>query len=651
MRTTDWLGWSVLLAGVAMGCGDDGQPVEHNDDCNAVDPSVCTLPFPSSYFLQEDPSADSGQRVHFGATSLPRHNQVGHVDPTYFNEKDGFSILTPMLFYFDDVSLEGTVTHENIGDSLLADSKTVVVNAETGEKVPHWVELDATTENRQQTVVIIRPAEPMDFATRYVVGVRGLTDTSGSPIDPSPVFRALRSGSGGGDQVERQRPNYEDVIFPVLDGAGFAREDLQIAWDFVTKSRQSTIGQALAARDDAMAQWESAEPEYTLQVEDFNCGEGGEDGIGREILVDMTVPLYTETDEPGTLLTRDADGLPEPNGTTTEDFVIRVPCSVIDAPEAASAPLLQYGHGLLGGFGEARTRYLSQFANDHGYILFAADWKGMAGEDMVPILEMINTEPGKFNTIPERSVQGFVEFMAAATLMQGDLADDPALQFGEPAVSVVDTSRLYYYGNSQGGILGGAYTALSPDVQRGVLGVGGMPYSLLLPRSVDFNPFFDLFRIQFDDHRERMIFITGLTQMLWDLGEGAGFAHDMDKDVLLQVAINDHQVTTLGAHIQARAWGASTVMPQTRPVWGVSEMTAPFEGSALVEFLYPDIMDEPFEARPPEDEEELPRNGDPHECPRRDPAGQLQMSDFLQDGTINHHCDGICDDELQETCR
>jgi pimeloyl-ACP methyl ester carboxylesterase len=217
-------------------------------------------------------------------------------------------------------------------------------------------------------------------------------------------------------------------------------------------------------------------------------------------------------------------------------------------------------------------------------------------------------------------------------------------------VSVVDPEELYYYGNSQGGILGGAYTALSRDVIRGVLGVGGMPYSILLPRSVDFDPFFAIFRIHMADHRERMLFITGLVQQLWDMGEGAGYAHDMDKDVLLQVAINDHQVTTLGAHIQARAWGAATVAPETRTLWDIEEREPGFEGSALVEFLYNDIMDEPVGAHPPPNEPDLPRNGDPHECPRRDPAGQLQINDFLRLGVVNQYCDGICDALIAEDC-
>ena len=55
--------------------------------------------------------------------------------------------------------------------------------------------------------------------------------------------------------------------------------------------------------------------------------------------------------------------------------------------------------------------------------------------------------------------------------------------------SVLNTHHLYYNGNSQGGIMGGALTAVSPDFTRAALGVGAMNYSVLLPRSVDYDEF------------------------------------------------------------------------------------------------------------------------------------------------------------------
>ena len=43
------------------------------------------------------------------------------------------------------------------------------------------------------------------------------------------------------------------------------------------------------------------------------------------------------------------------------------------------------------------------------------------------------------------------------------------------------------------------------------------------------------------------------------------------KQILLQSAIHDTQVTALATHIQARAYGATTIGPQYRSIFGIEE--------------------------------------------------------------------------------
>ena len=55
-----------------------------------------------------------------------------------------------------------------------------------------------------------------------------------------------------------------------------------------------------------------------------------------------------------------------------------------------------------------------------------------------------------------------------------------------PSGPVLDPSKgLYWEGISQGAIMGGALTALEPDLTQSVLNVTGMNYSTLLRRSSD----------------------------------------------------------------------------------------------------------------------------------------------------------------------
>ena len=212
----------------------------------------------------------------------------------------------------------------------------------------------------------------------------------------------------------------------------------------------------------------------------------------------MTVPRYTEEDARNTLLTRGDDGLPYRNGETTVEAMIRVPCSLVAAPKPSR--VLQYGHGLLGSYDEAKTGYLSQMADDFGWVILATSWTGMKEQDLPAVLNVMSTDASRFPIIPERSHQGFIEAMAALRMVQGDLASDPSVTFD--GVSVIDPETFSYYGNSQGAILGGAYLAASPDHTRGVLGVGGASFRLILTRSADFTPFFDLLKQQYDDHRD-----------------------------------------------------------------------------------------------------------------------------------------------------
>ena len=75
------------------------------------------------------------------------------------------------------------------------------------------------------------------------------------------------------------------------------------------------------------------------------------------------------------------------------------------------------------------------------------------------------------------------------------------------------------------GVIRTAYddVVTSGDVTRGLLGEPGMPYNLLLNRSVDFDPFFQA--LQFVYHGGRnMQEVLGLIQILWDRTEPAGYA-------------------------------------------------------------------------------------------------------------------------------
>lgn len=627
------------LLSLLAGCHTAPPLEEVYSSCDPLDPALCALPFPSSFF-QEPADTVTGVQVAFRADSLGIDRDGNRMDPTRWNERDGFATAGPLLTFFADLSPEGLIAHEDLDAYAAADATTVLLDLATGERVPHWAEIDATAEYDDERLLILQPAVPLHHDRDYAVAIRGLKTTGGQDVAVSPAFAALRDGTETVTwDVEGRRAHFDSDVFPALAAAGIDRSSLQLAWDFHTASRENVLGRLEWMRDDALERTDAGVALWIDVVEDDDCDAGAV--IARSIQGRFAMPLYTDTDEPGTELTRDADGMPFYNGEIEVPFTLKVPCSVWQSGEPA--PLLQYGHGLLGTQEEVGYGWAREMADDVGAVTFATDWKGMSDDDYSSIIVMTATDLADFPFVAERSHQGFVEFAVALRVMLRQVAADELLI--KDGVPLIDTETFGYYGNSQGGIYGGGYLGMSTDLTRGILGVPGAPYGLLLPRSSDFSPYFLILLNKWDDHRDILVNIA-LMSMIWEPTEAAGWLRSMNeapgpgapaKQVLIQDAIGDAQVTTLGAQLMARAYGASTVAPETRPVWGIDEAEPGFQGSAIVEWFYPDGAAEPSENLPPDPEL------DTHECPRREPAAKQQLRDFLVDGVVNQYCDGLCE--------
>jgi hypothetical protein len=651
----------IILGGCAPDAGESPEDKGAADrgDCNPVDPGGCLRPYPSSFFLIDDEGMPSGKRMALGEASLPMNNKLEQVEPDDWNGRDGFSINSTLMTHLPGATVEGAVGHEDIGAYLEPSARSVIVDPATATRHPHWLELEHTapdpTPTADERVVLLRPATAYEWDTTYVVGIQGLLDASGQALSSPEGFVSLREGTASDDpDIEAQRDHYEAVIFPALEAQGMVRGELLMAWSFHTASRENTLGDMETIRDDVLG-WatETGGPAYTLDVvEDHDCLVEGEH-IARHIEGRIHMPFYTTDNVAGSYLLRDPDGRPMQGGMKDVPFIVRVPCSVAHGEDgsgavASSAAVLQYGHGLLGSHTEVEKGYLAEVADRYGWVLYASSWTGFKSADAASLTLMLIFEPSRFGFIPEGSHQGMAEFLVGMRMMTTTLVEDEALTFDGQAV--IDPEARYFYGNSQGSIMGSAYVAMSPDITRGVFGVGGGPYSLLLTRSKDFEDFFKIFKDNFDDFRDISVFVNGLTQQLWDPVEGAGWVWDMVRDnpepkqVLLQVAIGDNQVTTLSAHYEARAYGAKLLAPGVRDVWGLDVAEGPLKGdSALIEWHYLDGPEEPVEAVPPQEP-------DTHECPRRERRAQDQMAIFLETGVIEQTCDGPCESWIEDTC-
>ncbi|MFD0852817.1 hypothetical protein ACFQ07_11305, partial [Actinomadura adrarensis] len=195
-------------------------------------------------------------------------------------------------------------------------------------------------------------------------------------------------------------------------------------------------------------------------------------------------------------------------------------------------------------------------ASEHGFAFCATKWIGMASEDVPNVVSAL-TDLTRFQTVADRLQQGMLNFIFLGRAMTEGFTGHQAFQTADGKPLIDTKTQLTYDGNSQGGIMGGALTAVSPDIRRAVLGVPAMNYSTLLNRSSDYPVYGQVLSAAYPDKLDQQI-AFGLIQMLWDRGEANGYAHHMTNDplpgtpahkVLMHVAFGDHQVAPVAAEV------------------------------------------------------------------------------------------------------
>jgi len=623
--------------------------------CDPIDPSLCLYPFPNDYFTIVDPTTDTGRRVHLDITAMPRNAAMVPINPIDHNRNDGFSpgnsieLRVPQV----DLAVTGAPPITDMAQSLNAGSPTVIVNATTLAHHLHWAELDSNAMTEPDRALFMRPGINFDDGQRYIVALRNMKQTNGSLIAPSPTFLAYRDNTPTNDPaVEARRPHME-AIFATLASAGVPRGDLYIAWDFTVSSTRSLTERMLFLRDDGFSRLGAAAPTFVV-TEVLNEVDGN---IFRTVNGTFTVERYVSTTTTGARFILDANGLPIHQPTPqTAGFQCHIPRAALANAAATAVPARGsiYGHGLLGSRTEVGAGNVKAMSNEHNFVFCATDWIGMSSEDVGTAISILG-ELSQFPALTDRLQQSFLNQLYLARLMihaQG-FASNAAFKdaMGNP---VIDTSNVFYDGNSQGGIFGASVMAIAQDITRGVLGVPGMNYSTLLQRSTDFALYAMFLYPAYPNELERPL-IFSLIQMLWDRSDPNGYASHLTGTrapllpntpahaVLLHEAFGDFQVANVTTEIEARTLGASVYQPalapgrhtDVTPFYAIPAIPSfPFNGSALV------VWDSGTPAPPITNTPPGP-GSDPHSKPRSNVNARIQKSEFLKaTGAVVDVCAG-----------
>ena len=687
--------------------------------CDPIDTAACLLPYPNDFLTVADPTTASGRRLNFSPLAMPTNVAGKPIDPTEWNRQDGFSPGSPIMTRVPALDLRATwgFGADQITDlsrSMRADSPIVLLDATTGQRHPFWSELDTHPQTTDaERLLIIRPATNMAEGHRYVVALRGMLAANGTALAPGAAFRKLRDGTVGltDPGLQARRPAMERV-FRDLGAAGIARWSLYLAWDFTVASERNLSERVLTMRDDAFARLGDTDladgvitgaapsftvtsvtdltpeqnratlrtikgtvavpnyltPQQTVLIEspaalrqalrDLNLSRDLPSPLSDvvDILTDESAPIAL----PASRISYGANGLPQRSAvqpTVDVPFDCHLPRTE-NVPHAdGRADGLLYGHGLLGDRGEAGGSSTEDLRL-RGFAVCAIDWWGMSFADLVNVV-VILLDVSNFASLADRSQQGFVNwmFLGRALAHPDGFASHAAFQTaGEP---LIRTGGVFYDGNSQGGIMGGALTALAPDFSRAKLGVPGMNYSTLLHRSVDWEGQYAVVMYTTYPNKVDQLLVMALIQSLWDRAEANGYALHMTSDplsgtpahqVMLQVAYADHQVANIAAEVTGRTIGARMHWPALgpdSPHWSVdplfgfapADSGAASAGQSVLVYWY---SADRGNTVPPNGNVPSTSGGDPHDDPRKDNIGSDQVAHWLRTGELLDVCSGPC---------
>ncbi|MBI5497361.1 MAG: hypothetical protein HY904_20270 [Deltaproteobacteria bacterium] len=608
----------------------------------------CLLPYPSDHFLVDDATLPTGKRVAVPLETSFHKDDGAAVDFFALHPADGFSHVPAMVVVFP-VALSTANLHAYDGDyaaSTDPGSATLLLDAETHAPILHVSELDANSTVPGKQALVLRPLVRLQNRHRYVVALRNLQDTAGQAAPVPEGFRRIRDGATADSpalQAEAARLNAG--VFPVLEAFGVQRSSLTLAWDFTTGSLEHLTRDMVDAREQLVAALEVRPPPVTI----ISVCDDDNTHIWRRIEAQMEVPSFMESQDLGAFLNRGADGRVAPNGVARVAFTVLIPYSVRDNTQYRPARVVQYGHGFFGSRGEMSGSFLTQFLATTGMVGVGVDWWGMSVADVAVVAEdLLNVMDQTFR-FTERVTQGMMNQIALEYVTRDVLPTLAELQVGGQPIT--DGQQAYWYGNSQGHILGGTFLALSTHINRGVLGVGGMGiFSVIAPRARPFIDYLALIKQHVTDPLEHQKLLS-LGQSGFDRIDPATYAPlvrdntlpggPAKRRILMQTGLGDTQVPSIAAEAHARALGLVHLVPGPKTLPGMETSTGPVDDSAYVQFDF--HVAEPLPGARPE----FPSgDNEVHEGVRRAAAGRQQVDGFFRpDGVIVNHCDGPCDPE------
>ena len=593
----------LLSAALLYGCG--GEEAEPFDDSLGLIADGTMNPFPSMHIMADG-------KLNLVAEDVPLGPGLFPVERV--NWRTGFSPVQVSTLRIPGMSCQACPKWKK---PLPGEGSVLLVDLTEGQFLPVMAELDAHPKATDPTL-LIRPLVAVPYGHQVAVVIT--TDAI------AKQDRFLKLISGETDSVMGE--HYVDLM-DQLEAVGVDRNTVSLAWDY-------PVGDGTTATRSALAQLAPPAGWDFPLIREADLGDAVPDGYFRTASGSFETTDFLTED--GWLDLDTSTGEVRVTGTDNNMLVVAIPESVKDAP-AGSVPILLYGHGLLSTsefdlFNATNSWGALQIADELGMIVIGSRWRGLDGEDYLLAVAAAG-DLSKMPQLTDNMVQGQADYAGLIDLIQqGDLfADDVFL--GGQGQPLVDNSKLYYYGVSMGGILGGVMMAQDPGVEAAVFHVGGSSWSTLLERSAAWTQFEMIVDFAVPSPADRQVMYAA-SQLVWDAVDPAAYAEELKTaPILLQESVNDDTVHNITSRMLARSIDLPLLAPSANEPYGVTRVDAdlPPGSRALVQF--------DNEASPPPNQNRPSPSNGAHGAILGWWEAQQQAVDFLtpgMEGQVIHYC-------------
>ncbi len=617
--------------------------------------SECFFPFPFTQFFF------SG-KVSVPAELVDIPDGYPPLDLSFVNSFDGFSPANQIIFWHPKGFSRQDLPKPQ--ETLSANSLVQLIEWETGERIPIFVEPDSRAKPPYQ-VLYIRPLKRMKPSSRYVVVIKkGIKSDDGQDLAQPSFFKAFVEGKEIAFVNSNQDPDFwirhfSDIV-NFLEKAGIKKDDILVAWDFPTASDEKIIAEHMKKVRDSI--YENSSKIYFV-VEEVNTYPY-DDRDNYKDLPDSYRKLIMKSVNGKFRVPRYDD----PSQYFEAKFLLNIPeCAKTKKDRGEKIKVMIFGHGLFGSLKELDANHLLYAANYICVLIIATNWIGIDFDAVQAISQFATLKQknmiGTVEYLVSNLKQGHSNFLALALLLKKqEFWDEIKNKAGE----LPEIGDVVYYGISNGAIQGGTFMALTKDVKRGVLDVGGSIWTSMLERNVSWDRLKALFGYLDENAELELKKIIGLAQIIFDIVDPITFApyitkgsqkfDIVPKEIFYRMALYDEQVANFSTETYVRTAGIPGINRPVAETFGIEFRDAPFEGSGFLQ-VDAKVNKLPADSNvpPPSDMVStvvkkwwpLEYSGDfvaPHEVPRRIKEIIEMQKRFYEDGKMYQLCsDKICD--------